>query len=111
MDRPDDRVPELHAVTSDEIVLHPEFADRAQRVMHAGGARVAVHLRTSKLTGRQMYELACRLVDVQRETGAWVVVNDRADVALSSGARGVQLTLDRQHWYELWQEAQGHPVP
>jgi thiamine-phosphate diphosphorylase len=29
---------------------------------------------------------------LQEETGAWAIVNDRADVALSAGARGVQLT-------------------
>jgi thiazole tautomerase (transcriptional regulator TenI) len=85
-------VPILHAVTSDEIVLRGDFFDRANRVMHAGGSRIAIHLRTAKLTGRELYELACRLATVQRETGAWLVVNDRADVALAAGARGVQLT-------------------
>src|SRR5262245_34476393 len=60
--------------------------------MHAGGPRVAVHLRAAKLTGRRIYELASQLADLQDETGAWLVVNDRADVALTSGARGVQLT-------------------
>jgi len=85
-------VPVLHAVTSDEIVLRDDFIDRARRVMHSGGFRIAVHLRATKLTGRGLHELACRLAEVQSETGAWLVVNDRADVALSSGARGVQLT-------------------
>lgn len=92
MDRTDEQVPVLHAVTSDEVVLRTDFIDRAHRVMHAGGPRVAVHLRASKLTSRQMFELACRLAGTQRETGAWLVVNDRADIALASGARGVQLT-------------------
>lgn len=87
-----DRIPVLHAVTSDEIILHPEFVERARRVMHAGGSRVAVHLRAPRLNGRRLYDLACRLAALQRETGAWLIVNDRADVALTSGARGVQLT-------------------
>jgi thiazole tautomerase (transcriptional regulator TenI) len=87
-----ERVPILHAVTSDEIVLRGDFFDRAHRVMHAGGSRIAIHLRTAKLTGRELYELACRLATIQRETGAWLVLNDRADVALAAGARGVQLT-------------------
>ena len=47
-----DRVPLLHAVTNDEIVLRADFVDRAGRVMHAGGARVAVHLRAPRLGGR-----------------------------------------------------------
>src|SRR5690242_15072226 len=60
--------------------------------MHAGGPRVAVHVRAPRLSGRRLHELACRVGDFQAETGAWLVINDRADVALTSGARGVQLT-------------------
>jgi len=86
------RVPTLHAVTSDEIVTRSDFLDRAGRVMHTGGARVAVHLRTARLGGRALHELASRLAALQAETGAWLVINDRADVALTAGARGVQLT-------------------
>ena len=88
----DDRVPVLHAVTNDEIVLRADFVDRARRVMHAGGASVAVHVRAPRLGGRRLHELACRVVELQAETGSWVVVTDRADVALTSGARAVQLT-------------------
>ena len=87
-----DRIPVLHAVTNDEIVLRTNFLDRARRVMHAGGARVAVHVRAPRLSGRRLYELACSLAPLQDETGAWLVVTERVDVALSSGARGVQLT-------------------
>jgi len=85
-------LPILHAVTSDEIVMRGDFVARATRVMHAGGARVAVHLRVQRLGGRALHDLACRLVELQNETGAWLIINDRADVALTSGARGVQLT-------------------
>jgi thiazole tautomerase (transcriptional regulator TenI) len=88
----EEHVPVLHAVTSDEVILRADFMDRAHQVMHAGGSRLAIHLRAAKLSGRELYVLACRLVTVQSETGAWVVVNDRADVALAAGARGVQLT-------------------
>jgi len=90
--RSDDRVPMLHAVTSDEIVLRADFSERARGVMLAGGPRVAVHLRAPRLGGRRLYDLAVPLAEWQRETGAWLVVNDRADVALAAGARGVQLT-------------------
>ncbi len=92
MDRTDEGVPVLHAVTSDEVVLRSGFIDRAREVMRAGGPRVAVHLRAAKLTGRQLFELACDLAQTQNETGAWLIVNDRADIALACGARGVQLT-------------------
>jgi len=60
--------------------------------MHAGGARVAVHVRAPRLHGRKLHEIATRIAQLQDETGSWVIVNDRADVALTSGARGVQLT-------------------
>ena len=73
-------------------MLRSDFVDRARRVMHAGGPRVAVHVRAPRLGGRRLHELACRVAELQQETGAWLVVNDRADVALTSGARGVQLT-------------------
>ena len=87
-----DRLPVLHAVTSDDIIIRSDFIDRARRVMHAGGPRVAVHLRAGRLAGRTLHEFACTIAEVQEETGAWLVVNDRADVALTSGAKGVQLT-------------------
>jgi thiamine-phosphate diphosphorylase len=85
-------IPILHAVTSDEIAARADFLDRARRVMHAGGTRIALHLRVQRFGGKALYELACRLVEMQNATGAWLVINDRADVALSAGARGVQLT-------------------
>jgi len=87
-----ERVPVVHAVTNDEIVLRADFLERAQNVMQAGGARVAVHVRAPRLGGRDLYRLASAIAQLQHVTGAWAVVNDRADVALASGARAVQLT-------------------
>lgn len=84
-------VPVLHAVTSAAIVADRRFADRARAVMAAGRGRVAVHLRTSELPTRSLFILAELLAETQRPTGAWVVVSDRLDVALTSGVRGVQL--------------------
>jgi thiamine-phosphate diphosphorylase len=79
-------------VTSDDIIIRSDFIERAKRVMHAGGPRVAVHLRAGRLAGRTLHDFACRIAEFQDETGAWLIVNDRADVALTSGAKGVQLT-------------------
>jgi thiamine-phosphate diphosphorylase len=89
---PNEPFPVLHAVTSDDIILRSDFVDRARRVMLAGGPRVAVHLRAARFSGRRIYELACQLAALQAETQAWLIVNDRADIALTSGARGIQLT-------------------
>lgn len=86
------RLPLLHAVTNDEILDRSDFVRRARDFAHAAQGRGAIHLRGHRHTGRRLHELATILVKLQRETGCWLVVNDRADVALAAGARGVQLT-------------------
>jgi len=86
------RIPLLHAVTNDEIVARPHFLERARSFAIVAHDRGAIHLRGHRQTGRRLYDLARALVELQRETGCWLVVNDRADVALATGARGVQLT-------------------
>jgi thiamine-phosphate pyrophosphorylase len=85
-------LPVLHAVTTDDVVASPEFFDRARLVMARGRGRVAVHLRTHQLPTRSAYIAAEFLAELQRVTGAWLVVNDRVDVAMAAEARGVQLT-------------------
>ena len=85
-------IPVVHAVTTDEIVSRPDFIDTACGIMRALGARGALHLRTSRLPGVRLHALAEGLAAVQSLTGAWLILNDRVDVALAAGARGVQLT-------------------
>ena len=85
-------LPILHAVTNDEIVARDSFLQECANFAHAARERGAIHLRGHRQTGRRLYDLARRLVELQNETGCWLVVNDRADVALATGARGVQLT-------------------
>ncbi len=83
--------PVIHAVTDSAAIAHEDFLARALGVMRALGAGGALHLRSSRASGRQLHDLAKALVTFQRSTGCWLIVNDRVDVALSSGARGVQL--------------------
>ena len=85
-------VPVVHAVTNDEVVARADFIDVACAVMRTLGARGALHLRASRVTGARFQSLAEGLAPAQRLTGAWLIVNDRIDVALASGARGTQLT-------------------
>jgi thiazole tautomerase (transcriptional regulator TenI) len=85
-------IPVLHAVTSDDIASRPGFIDRAAGVMRVMGPRGAVHLRTHRLSAAELHSLAGRLAEVQAESGCWLVINDRVDVALATGARGIQLT-------------------
>ncbi|MES2178448.1 MAG: thiamine phosphate synthase [Gemmatimonadota bacterium] len=85
-------IPVVHAVTNDDVLARPDFIDVACAVMHVLGARGALHLRASRLPGGRFQSLAEGLAAAQGLTGGWLIVNDRLDVALASGARGVQLT-------------------
>ena len=85
-------IPVVHAVTTDDIVSRPDFIDTACAIMRILGARGALHLRASRLTGARLLSLAEGLAAAQSLTGAWLIVNDRVDIALVSGARGTQLT-------------------
>jgi thiamine-phosphate diphosphorylase len=85
-------IPAVHAVTTDEIVARPDFIQRATDVMRTLGARGAVQLRAPRTSGAKLYAVASALAMLQEATGAWLVVTDRVDVALATGARGVQLT-------------------
>lgn len=55
-----------------------------------GGVR-AVQLREKDLSSRELYELACRLREVTARHGAKLLINERLDIALASGADGVHL--------------------
>ena len=88
-------LPVLHAVTNDEIVGRAQFIEQARTVMRAMGPRGALQLRAARVAQdkpARFVELALTLVEEQERTGAWLVINDRIDVALIACARGVQLT-------------------
>ena len=85
-------VPFVHAVTTDEVVARADFVDVACGVMGALGTRGALHLRAGRMTAGALQALGDRLAAAQQVTGAWLVVNDRVDVALAVRARGAQLT-------------------
>ena len=85
-------IPLVHAVTSDGVLARADFLGRARRVMEALGPRGAVHLRSRIVPAARLYELAVALGAVRERTGAWVVINDRVDVACVARASAVQLT-------------------
>ncbi|MFL5606896.1 MAG: thiamine phosphate synthase [Gemmatimonadaceae bacterium] len=85
-------VPIVHAVTTDEVVARADFVDVACAVMGVLGLRGALHLRAAHATGARLQALGEKLAVAQLVTGAWLVVNDRIDVALAVRARGAQLT-------------------
>lgn len=84
-------LPPLHIVTDDAVLAGEDFLVRAAQVLEAGGAEVALHLRGPTTGGRRLYELAAELVPRARSVGALLLINDRLDVALASGAHGAQL--------------------
>lgn len=85
-------VPFVHAVTTDEVVARADFVDVACAVMGVLGPRGALHLRATHANGATLQALGETLAVAQLVTGAWLVVNDRLDVALAVKARGAQLT-------------------
>ena len=84
-------LPRLHLVTDERIVRGAAFLRTSEALLHAGGERVALHLRAPGLPGRELFELAADLSEAARSAGASLLVNDRVDVALAVGADGVQL--------------------
>jgi len=102
--------PIIHAVTDSASVSHEGFLDRAGAVMRALGSRGALHLRSSRISGREFHELAVLLAARQASTGCWLIVNDRVDIALAVGARGVQLASHSLHVPEALAAAPHLPV-
>ncbi len=81
-------LPRLHAITDERVARRPSLAEIAAALAAGGGEHLAFHARGRALTGLEHFELAVRLA-------AWppvrLFVNDRLDIALATGAVGVQL--------------------
>ncbi len=70
-----------------------EFQDLLGQVSAAVAAGVQlIQLREKRLTARVLFELTARAAEITRDTSTRLLVNDRADVAASTGADGVHLT-------------------
>ena len=84
-------VPPLHLVATDEVERAPGFRRKATKLLEAGGARLALHLRLRDASGAALHELASHLAPIARDAGALLIVNDRVDVALATRCSGVHL--------------------
>ena len=82
-------LPRLHAVTDDRVVGAGRVVERAATMAAAAGPALAVHVRTRTLEGAALLDLASRVKDAVAPHGAWLVVNDRADVARAAGAQAI----------------------
>jgi thiamine-phosphate pyrophosphorylase len=78
-------------VTDDRTLASDRWLVSAEAVLETGGASIALHVRGPGTPGRRVFDLARHLVPRARRVGAWLIVNDRVDVALATGADGVHL--------------------
>jgi thiamine-phosphate pyrophosphorylase len=89
----------LYLITDRRLAAHGDVAARCERALAAAdelGMRgaVAIQLREKDLDARPLLEVARALRLVCDRHDAKLLVNDRVDVALASGADGVHLPFD-----------------
>jgi thiamine-phosphate pyrophosphorylase len=82
----------LYAIV-DRSVAGGRDLPRLLEAILAGGARL-VQLREKTMPASELFPLAQRLVRRCREVGAWLIMNDRADLALAVGAHGLHVGQD-----------------
>ena len=71
----------------------PHFADILRLVEAAVDAGVPLfQIREKLLSGRVLYELVARAVEITRGSDTRLLINDRSDIARAAGADGVHLT-------------------
>ena len=84
-------LPKFYPIT-DARLTNLSHAEQVER-LRDGGARF-IQQREKHLTPREFYDAAEDALDVARERGVRLIVNDRADIALALGADGVHLGQD-----------------
>lgn len=84
-------LPRLHIVTDDAVLASAAFPDIAERVLERCGPAAALHLRGPATSGATLHAIAAQLRMVALRIRAWLLVNDRVDVAMAVRANGVQL--------------------
>jgi thiamine-phosphate pyrophosphorylase len=81
---------------AERLGLHPDSADTAASLLELVGQAAAadiplVQVRENDLGGRVLADLVRRCLAVVRASHSRIIVNDRLDVALATGAAGVHL--------------------
>jgi thiamine-phosphate diphosphorylase len=84
-------LPRLHLVTDDAVLRDAQFLARAAAVLDHCGTDIALHLRGPTMSGRVLYALGEQLAALALRAGAFLLVNDRIDIAMAIRANGVQL--------------------
>ena len=84
-------IPPLHIVTDDVVLQQSSFISIATELLLVVQRRAALHIRAHTISAARLTEIVSSLTPRAESVGAWVIVNDRADVALVTGATGVHL--------------------
>ena len=91
-------LPIIYPITSGKTTAQttskdPQFVSVLRLTEAAVGAGVPVfQIREKLLSGRVLYELVARAVEITRGSETRLLVNDRSDIARAAGADGVHLT-------------------
>src|SRR5829696_8295450 len=85
------RLPRIYPLTDVQLsgLSHAEQV----RFLSVGGASL-IQLREKQMPALQFYEQSKAAVEIATRCGVQLIVNDRADIALAVGARGVHLGQD-----------------
>jgi len=83
--------PSLYVLLTERRCRRP-WRETAELVVAAGAE--LVQLREKELPDAELLDRACILRELTREAGATLIVNDRPDVAVLSGADGVHIGQD-----------------
>lgn len=82
-------IPPLYAITDFQLAAPLTHAEQASLLIE-GGVRL-VQLREKRSDADDFFDEVVRALQVARERGARIIVNDRADIALAARADGVHL--------------------
>lgn len=81
--------PFLYPITDRRLAGGREIGDIVEKLC-AAGVRI-IQIREKEITTREFVDLARKAVDAAEKHGALIIINDRPDVAIYSGASGVHL--------------------
>ena len=74
-----------------DAMADDEFEQMLSAVIKGGAD--CIQLRAKNTDGQTFYRLACKMVAMCKDAGVVSIINDRPDIAVSSGADGVHLGL------------------
>lgn len=79
----------LYLVTDTELFSRERLLETVEEAI-CGGVSV-VQLREKSISSRLFYQEACALLEITKRHGVPLIINDRADIMLASGADGVHI--------------------